>query len=455
MRRTLLKCGWLVTMDETLGDLADAELLIVGDRIAAIGRRLSADHDEEIDAHEMIVAPGLVNAHIHVWQGALRAIGSEWVGEDYFRIVPPRIAPHYGPEDNYLANLLGALAQIDGGVTTMGDYCHNLNSTEQAERSIDALEESGARAVFYYGGGRGPAPMGEAARDATRDAVRAVRLGRLADDDARVTLGLAMPGPEYVDWRTTLADFRFARELAIVSSTHSSRPRAEQTTPDGYLRLAAEGLIGADHNVVHGNFLSDRELAALVDAGVAFTATVMVEYRGRMSDPIVNRVRALGAQPALGTDNEMIASGCLLREMQSALLTARNAAHRANAARGAPPLRTIPVPSREALAWATIGGAKALGLDKVTGSLTPGKKADLILLRANDANLFPLRDPIFGIVEQAHAGNVDSVMIDGVWRKRDGRALFPPATLAAKRAQLREAGARLLHEAGYPAPRAA
>ena len=77
MKRTLIECGWLVTMDDAIGDFRGAQILIEGSRIAAVGKNLAAEVDEAIDARDMIVMPGLIDAHIHTWQAGLRAIGSE------------------------------------------------------------------------------------------------------------------------------------------------------------------------------------------------------------------------------------------------------------------------------------------------------------------------------------------------------------------------------------------
>ena len=151
MKRTLIKCGWLVTLDPKIGEIKGGELLYRGNTIEAAGRNLGAAADEVIDASDKIVMPGLVNAHMHTWETALRGIGAEWLSADYFKHVHSNLATRYQPEDNYLANLMGALAQIDAGVTTLVDWCHNITSLEMAERAVDGLADSGIRAVFAHG----------------------------------------------------------------------------------------------------------------------------------------------------------------------------------------------------------------------------------------------------------------------------------------------------------------
>ena len=84
---------------------------------------------------------------------------------------------------------------------------------------------------------------------------------------------------------------------------------------------------------------------------------------------------------------------------------------------------TTTIPAREALRWITIEGARMLGREDHIGSLTPGKLADLVVINANDLNLFPVHDPVSTVVMQTSLANIEAVMIDGVWKKRDGRLL--------------------------------
>ncbi|MBI0539230.1 hypothetical protein D9599_27240 [Roseomonas sp. KE2513] len=458
MPRILVRTGWLVSMDPRVGDLRRADILVEDGRIAAIGQGLEATVDETIDGTGMIAMPGLINAHLHTWETGLRSIGSNWGHGDYFKYLHGDMATRYTPEDNYVANLIGALNQIDGGCTSLLDYCHNITSLEQAERSIDALEESGIRAVFALGAGKLP-PEREALepferRINPRERVEAIRRQRLSSDDALVTMALGVAGPHWAELEPTRQNVALARSLGLRASSHATKRPHLAVVPDGYVRLIEEGVLGEDHCIVHGNYLGGEELKRIVDAGISVTATVQTELRGYAGEPLCRRVRNLGGLPSIGVDVEPRVSGEMFREMQAALLAAQNGAHRENEVRGLPPIQEIPIGSREALAWATIGGAKAMGIEDRTGSLTPGKRADIVLLRAEDLNLFPVWDPLVSIVEQAHAGNVDTVLIDGVVRKRGGHLTFPEAVLRQRKAGLAASAQRLMDEAGY-VPRAA
>ncbi len=452
MATKLIKCGWVVSMDPAVGDLKDAEILIDGGRIVAIGQSLGADADEVIDAPAMIAMPGLVNAHMHTWQTGLRAIGCEWAHGEYFKYLHGGMATRYGPEDNYLGNLIGALNQIDGGCTTLNDYCHNITSTEQAERSIDALEDAGIRAVFTMGAGKLPPEREKIEpfekRINPRERVTHIRK-RLADDGALVTMALGVAGPHWAEMEPTRINLRLAREMGLRSSTHATKRPELAVDPRGYYPLIEEGLVGADHSVVHGNYLSDDELKRLFDVGVTFCATVQTELRGYAGDPLVGRVKALGGTPSLGVDVEPRVSGEMFREMQIALLYALSVCQRENARDKKPAFSVVPIRSREALAWATIGGAEALGLADRIGTLTPGKKADIVLLDGSDLNLFPVHDPVLSIVEQANQGNVHTVLIDGVVRKKGGRLVFPEAVRRQRMAELATSVERIMGEADY------
>jgi cytosine/adenosine deaminase-related metal-dependent hydrolase len=451
MTKTLIKCGWLVTMDPELGDMENAELLYDGDTITAIGRDLGASADETIDASEMIVMPGLVNAHIHSWQPQLRAIGSEWMSPTYMKTIHTMLALHYQAEDNYIGNLMGDLAQIDGGTTTVLDWSHNIRDLEMAERSIDGHEESGIRCVYGHGTVKPPTKPGDRPFSEIphpRARVEALRKGRLSDDDALVTMALAILGPDYSTWEVTTHDVAMAREFGLLSTSHSGK-REASLNPDGYARLAREGLIGPDHNVVHGVYFTDEDVKAVVDCGASITSTCLTEIHHHWPGPVVNRVRKFGGMPSIGIDVEPIVASSMFREMQAALLYLRAQELREAAEDNGNQPEELPVKSREALAWATIGGARALNMEDKIGSLTPGKKADIVMLRATDSNLWPVHNPLYAIVEQAGDGNVDTVIVGGVTRKVGGKSTYPEATRRQRLNELSASAERIMTAAGF------
>src|SRR4029079_6337539 len=218
MKRVLIRCGWVVTLDPDIRDFRNGEILFSGNRIEAVGRNLGAAADETIDAGDKIVMPGLVNAHLHTWETALRGIGAEWMTADYLRHMHLNLATRYRPEDNYLGNLIGALGQIDGGVTTLVDWCHNITSIELAERAVDGLIASGIRPVLAHDTAKPPtqqAPTPFTHVPHPRDRIESLRKGRLASDDGRVTLAMGVLGPDWGGWEGVEHDARLARGLGL------------------------------------------------------------------------------------------------------------------------------------------------------------------------------------------------------------------------------------------------
>ena len=454
MKRTLFRNGWVVTMDETIGDIENGDVLIEGDRIAAVGRALRAEADEVVDASGMIVMPGLVNAHMHTWQAGLRGIGAQWPAGAYHRHVHGNMATRYTAEDTYLGNLVGALNQIDNGVTTLFDWCHILRDLGMAERAIDALEESGIRAVFGHGTAKPLPKPGETHHSHVphpRERVEALRKGRLASDDRLVTLALAILGPEISTAEVCLADYRLAREFGLVSTCHVSYPSGQRVQENGWPALAAAGLLGPDHNICHGNALSDADLAFILDHGVTLTPTVMLELQAKADPPLTVRARGRGAVLSLGIDTEPLCAGDMFAEMRAAWMHCRHYDNGARAARGEP-AGPIAVTARDVLGWATMGGARVMRLDHRIGSLTPGKKADLILVDTTDLDLFPVFDPVVTIVGYATGRDVDSVYIDGIARKRGGRLAFPRDVLNTRKEALVGSVQRVMSEAGLSLP---
>jgi 5-methylthioadenosine/S-adenosylhomocysteine deaminase len=450
--KKLIKGGRIVSMDATVGDFAKGDVLIDGDRIVAVGQRIEADADEVHDAADMIVMPGLVNAHLHTWQTGLRSIGAGWTGPDYHRLMHGNMATRFNAEDNYVATLVGALEQLSGGVTTLFDWCHNLTSLEMAERSVDGLEQSGIRAVFGHGtakplAGEGAIPFTH--QPHPRERLEALRKTRFAANDRCVTLAAAILGPQFSTPEVTQHDFRMARDLALLSSSHAARRPQDRVSPRGYFIPAEFGLLDAAHNVVHGNYLSDEELKLVVDSGASVTVTSLIELHVHTADPVTGRLRALGSMPSLGVDSIPAANSDLFTEMRLAMMYQRALEHRANYQKGNGPLEKLPVRSREALEWITIGGARALRMEHLVGSLTPGKKADIILIGMKALNLFPVHDPVHTVVQQANASNIDTVFVDGELRKKAGVLLFDAATLRRRQSELESSAARIIRESGY------
>ena len=428
-------------MDPKVGTGA-FDILVEDDRIGVVESHLKAQDAEVIDASGCIVIPGLVNAHMHTWQTALRGVASNWTLPQYFRSVHAGLATLFTPDDLYIGTLVGALNQLNCGTTTLGDWCHNNPTPAHTDRAVDGLLESGIRSVFFHGSPKPDPKPGQkhfSEIPHPRSEVERLLKHRLTSRNGLVTLGMAILGPHYSTYDVAVEDFKLARELELVASMHCAG--LEPKTPDGWDRLAAAGLLGPNNNIVHGNNLSDAQLRMMLGLGVTFSLAPETEMSQGHGHPITGRLRNAGYAPSLGVDLESVMSGDMFSVARMALASQRaldnNEARRTN---GQLPSTTT-VTCDEALGWITIHGARALGLQDRIGSLTPGKQADVVLIRADTLNMRPLHDPVASVVMQAGLANIDTVLVAGQVRKRGGQLVFP--SLDARIAELDESGRRL------------
>lgn len=424
MSDILLKNGTVLSLEHNGAPML-ADVLIKGDTIAAIAPNLVVDEDVElIEADNMIVMPGFVNAHIHTWQTGLRGLATDWTGTNYFRAMHAGLANFFTPDDIRIANLVGALNQINNGVTTMVDWHHNNPTPDHTDAAIDGLEEAGIRAVFLHGSAKPDPKPGQphfSEVPMSRSEVARIRTGRLSKDDALVTMGMAILGPQMSVEAVTLQDLRLAKEFDLVTSLHHSM--SKMMSPDGYVAAAAQGLIDARLNVVHGNELTDRDLGVLIDNGASFTVTAEIEMQICYGDLLSGRLKGKGVPFSIGTDIESAYAPDMLACTRFSLQAERHLTSlRMKAETGERP-HPIPLTVREALGWATMEGARAMRLDQRTGNLCIGKQADVILIRKDDLNLSGAFDPYSAVVGFAHPGNVDTVIVAGRIHKRNGQML--------------------------------
>lgn len=456
MTRTLIKNATIVTMDPRLGELERGDILIDGEKILDVGRSIDAAATT-IDGQHWIVIPGLVNAHIHTWEFQLRGIGSDWVGSrDYHANMHRGMATKYTARDVYVGNLLGALNQVHHGATTIFDWCHILRDAEMTDAAIDALEESRLRAVFGRGTNKPPEREGEIPFykiPFPREEIHRLRTGRLASDDRLVTLAMAILGPDWGEYEVAVHDIRLAREYGLLNSAHTYGRKGKRKVEDGMPRLARAGLLGPDHNIAHGNCFDEQELKIVLDAGCTITATCLTEMLNYEQPAMIGRALKLGMTPSIGSDCDPYFNSSMLWVMRHAFQHQREHDNRALNAVGAWPAKTHHATrTRDALYWATMGGAKALRLEHKIGSITPGKQADLTMFDTRGTNLFgilPGGDPVHAIVMNAEAADVDSVMVAGRFLKRAGRLTYPEARLAQLRTEALQSRRHLMHDAGY------
>jgi 5-methylthioadenosine/S-adenosylhomocysteine deaminase len=408
--KTLIRGGTVLSMDPALGDLPSGDVLIEGEKILAVGPDLSNGEVEVIDAEGMIVMPGFVDSHRHIWEGLLRNIGTDVPLEgrtSYISFVLHKLAPAFRPEDAYVGNLVSALGAIDAGITTLLDWSHIQDSPAHTDAVIQALDDSGLRAVFAYGfpwwgkwEERQPSWFVRAATE------------HFSSKDQKLTLALAAPGPEFTDFEITRDHWKLARETDARITTHVGVGSYGQ---DGKLQEFGEaGLLGADTTYIHCTTLNDTEIQMIVDTGGTVSLASPVEMMMGHGMPPIQKFLDRGLRPSLSVDVETNVPADLFNQMRSVLGLQRAIA----TAEG-----KTPVSTREVLGYATVEGAKANGLETKVGTLTPGKQADVILLRTDRMNVTPLNDPATAVVAGMDTGNVDTVLIGGRVMKRHGQLL--------------------------------
>ena len=443
MTRKIIRGASIVSMDARLGDFAKGDILIEDDRIAAIGAKLEAPGAVVIDAAGMIAIPGLVNAHMHTWQTGLRGVAGNWTVLEYFKNMHAGLATLFTPEDIYIANLVGALNQINCGTTTLADWCHNNPTPAHTDRGIDGIAESGIRATFFHGSPKpdpkpGQKPFWEVPHP--RSEVERLLKTRFAGKDGLMSLGLAILGPHYSTYDVAVDDFKLAREFGLIASMHCAGAAAR--VPDGWDRLAGDGLLGDNNNIVHGNDLTDAQLRFMLDKGVTFSLTPETEMFQGHGFAITGRLRKLGAQPSLGVDLESCVGGDMFTVARMAMASQRAFDNAESKATQNKLPDTSTITAREALAWITIEGAKMLKQESRIGSLTPGKQADVVLIRASDLNMQPMHDPVTAVVTQTSLANIDTVLVAGEVKKSGGKLLFK--NLDARTAALVASGHRIM-----------
>jgi cytosine/adenosine deaminase-related metal-dependent hydrolase len=413
----LLRGGLLVTLDGMLGEFT-GDVLVAGGTIRAVARRIDAGDREIVDASECVILPGFVDPHRHAWQSPIRLTGTDWDLPRMFVELFRRFGPNMRPEDVYAATLFGRLAALDAGVTTMLDWAHIQNSPEHADAAIRALREVEGRTVYAHGqpGVEPERWMRDSTLPHPAD-IRRLRERVLTSDDALVTLAMAARGPEFTTIETVEHDLRLARELGLRTTIHIGLG-ANGPKYRGIERMHARGLLGPDLTFVHCCNSSDHEFCLMAETGATASVSAQIAAMcGGFGLPATGRLLAHGIRPSLSVDSEMSVSGDMFAEMRAALGIER--AIVLNRLQERP--RAVSITARDVLQFATIEGARAVGLADRIGSITPGKSADLLLLPRSALNLAPLADPINALVLGGHAGNVEGVLVAGRAVKWNGR----------------------------------
>lgn len=437
-RSLLIRGGAVISMDARIGDLPSGDVHIRDGVIVEVAPQLDVPDAEIIDAGSMVVMPGFIDGHRHLWEGTIRNSLPNGDLADYTRVVMQAFAPAFEPDDAHLGTLVSALGALDAGVTTVVDWSHIQTTPDHTTATIAALRESGIRAVFAFG----PPGSPDRAHAYPQDIWRLKR-DEFASTDQLLTLGLATNSPEHVPDELVRPHFELARDAQVLLTAHAGINGFGE--PNQIERYGREGLLGPHVNLVHCNTLSETEWRIIADTGTTVSITPSAELQMGHGIPPIQQAVDAGVTPSLGVDVETSAPGDMWTQMRLVFGVQRSNAFELHSA-GKPAPAMIDVD--DLLGYATIGGATAARLQDKVGTLTPGKQADLILLRTDLINVLPVNDARSAVVHNMDARNVDTVIVAGRVLKRHGRLLGVDMTRLAS--QIHSSRERLFTTAGQP-----
>jgi 5-methylthioadenosine/S-adenosylhomocysteine deaminase len=406
-RPLVFRNATVLTMDDAHRVEHGADVLIEGDRISAIGPSLQVpEGTAEIDATGGIVMPGMIDTHRHMWQTAMRGYGADWTLTQYFVWNYLQWGKSFRPQDIYAGNLLSAIEAIDAGVTTSVDWSHNLQTVEHAEAAADALAEVPGRFVLAYGNIQA-APWEWSATPEFRDFVSR----RFSGGNDMLGFQMAFDVPPASPDFPEKAAFEVARELNVPVTTHAGVWKV--TTDEGIRLMHEHGFMNERSIYVHAASLSADSYHRIAATGGSASLSTESEQSAGQGYPPTWKLREHGIGVSLSMDTSVWWSADLFSAMRATLSADRVREHLEAHGRD----ETVThhkLRAEQVVDWATRGGARALGMDSLTGSLEPGKKADVVLIKNdNSPVMFPVLNPYGHVVFQAQRGDVHTVVING------------------------------------------
>jgi len=411
----LIRNGCVLTLGARTQNHPRADVLVEDGRVAEVGSNLRARGAEVIDATNAIVMPGFVDTHRHVWKSLFRNLGGAEGAS------PAAYGPHYQPDDVYSATLIGLLGAVEAGITTVVDWADIRPEDSYIDAALQAHEEAGLRSVFVHA----PASWvpGHADEKAT---LRRLAARRSVAGDPAVTIAFGPGDPDQLDIDRVARDWALARELEMRIHTHVGWDPGQ----GGLIAaLADRGILGPDVTLVHCSRLRPSDLDAIASHGVKVSLAPASEMALGRGLPPMQELIDRSIRPGLGVGGEMIAPGDIFAQMRAAN-SVQHAIHFDLKLAGKGGLPNL-LGTRDVIRFATVDGAAVAGLDRVTGSIEPGKAADIIVLRTDRPNIHPINDPIGAVVWGMDTSNVD-------WVLGGGRVLMREGELTADVARARE-----------------
>ena len=418
MGKVLLKGGTVLSVDPDVGDLQTVDVLIEDDLIAGVEASIEADA-EVVDCAGKIVIPGFVDTHRHTWETAIRNCAPNATLDDYFVEVLDTFAPLYRAEDVYASNVAGSLECLNAGITTLVDWSHINNTPEHPDAAIQGLQETGIRAQYAYGSANTSLEKYWffSAEAIPGDDVRRVKDAYFSSDEGLLTMAIATRGPGFTQDQVVQSEWGLARELGIPVTVHVAMGRlaGRYAMVEQLDRL---GLLGPDTTFIHCCYFSEHEWKRVADTGGTISIAAQVELQMGHGWPPVNKSYQFGLRPSLSVDVVTTVPGDMFTQMRAAFGAERARVNAVSWAADTGVPDTM-LTAQQMLEMATINGAHVAGLEDRVGSLTPGKKADVVVIDATAINVTPIHDPVAAVTLCADVSNVEHVIVDGVFRKRD------------------------------------
>src|SRR5262245_9387743 len=449
--RYVIRGGYVMSMDPQVGNFVQGDVLVNGNRIQAVGQNVQAGNAAVIDAYGRVVMPGFIDTHHHQAWTAIRSsipdsiliddgTGTPGAQQNYFGNILLGFATKYRPQDVYISELFGGLAQLDNGVTTVHDVSQIHHSPQHSDAAIQALFDTGRRAAFGFFESAGAAILGT--NPDNKYPTDAPRIKKQWFSSSDQLVHMIMGGEVYLGDDSTVQSWTIGRQLGLQIAAHILSPFGIRSILDRLTNGTFPGgiQVGRDNLFIHMTGMSDAAWNKVRDVGAQVSIAFPIEMNMRHGIPPIHKMQRLGMEPSLSTDVETNLTADFFTQMRSAMTMQRMVVNQEilnsgdfttftggvspGSAWPPPPPGTLPVLNvRDVLRYATINGAKHLRLDGKTGSLTPGKEADIILLDATHLNVAPINHVPGAVVQMMDRTNVETVIVAGKVRKWKGLLL--------------------------------
>jgi cytosine/adenosine deaminase-related metal-dependent hydrolase len=455
--RILIKDAIVLSQDPSIGELPRADILVEGETIRDVRPNISADGAQVIDAAGDIVIPGFIDTHRHTWETSIRTSAPDYTLGAYFGAILDKFAPVYRAEDVLAANRWGAIECANAGITTLVDWSHIMNTPDHADAAVQGLQDAGIRSVFAFGFPNtsiqawwfGPDWAGSVER-INGDEARRVRKQYLSDDKGLITMALATRGTNFCKPEVVRYEWELARELGINITVHVAMDRFGYTKMQ--LRgLKEMGLLYPNTTYIHSSHLLPDEWEMVRDSGGNVSLAPQIEMQMGHGWAPAQVAEELGIPVGLSSDVATTASSDQFTQMHAIFASERGRRHATawdEDLDGNSPTPNL-ITARQVLRWATLDGAKVAGVADRTGSITPGKKADLVIIDTKAPNVSPVIDPVAAVVCAADISNVDTVLVGGRILKRSGKLV---AELSGPRRDVEASRDYLVGKFGDPEP---